>query len=201
VDPTRQWCENTAGADFAKTEGRNLKVPSYLERRFYCTTGQHTCSFDKGTFLETLRTERQPLWEAVAMLVERNSLRAICRIKQGKLQTVLHWLDLAGQHAAAISTHFLRGLHLTQAQIDALWSFVKKKQEHLQPHDPRGLGDTWIWKALAVPSPLLVVTHRSHDRSEKEATTFWVAFKARTDGRPPLFTSDKLPATDEKSLA
>ncbi len=126
MDTTKQWCENTACADFAKTAGRNLKVHSYLERRFYCTTCKHTFSFDKGTFFETLRTERQPLLEAVAMLVERNSLRAIGRIKQCKLQTVLHWLDLAGQHAAAISTHFIRGLHLTQAQIDELWTFVKK---------------------------------------------------------------------------
>jgi len=41
---------------------------------------------------------------------------------------------------------------------------------------------------------LRVVNHLSHDRSEKEATAFLAAFKARTDGRPPLFTSDKLPA-------
>jgi hypothetical protein len=38
------------------------------------------------------------------------------------------------------------------------------------------------------------VTHLSHERSEAEATAFLVAFKARTDGRAPLFTSDKLPA-------
>jgi hypothetical protein len=77
----------------------------------------------------------------------------------------------------------------------------QKKQEHLQPHDPSGLGDTWIWKAIAVPSHLRVVTYLSHDRSEKEATTFLAAFKARTDGRPPLFTSDKLPAYVEALIA
>ena len=70
----------------------------------------------------------------------------------------------------------------------------QKKQEHLQPNDPSGLGDTWIWKAIAVPSHLRVVNHLSHDRSEQEATTFLAAFKARTDAQPPLFTSDKLPA-------
>ena len=70
----------------------------------------------------------------------------------------------------------------------------QKKQEHLQPHDPSDIGDAWIWRALALPSHLRVVHHLSHDRSEKEATAFLAAFKARTDGRPPLFTSDKLPA-------
>jgi hypothetical protein len=62
------------------------------------------------------------------MLVERNSLRAISRIKHCKLRTMLHWLDLAGEQAAAVSRHFMTGLHLTQAQIDELWTFVKKNR-------------------------------------------------------------------------
>ena len=45
-----------------------------------------------------------------------------------------------------------------------------------------------------MPSHLRVVNHLSHERSEQEATTFLAALKARTDGRPPLFTSDKWPA-------
>lgn len=39
-----------------------------------------------------------------------------------------------------------------------------------------------------------MATHLSHERSEEEATTFLARFKGRTDGQPPLFTSDKLPA-------
>jgi transposase-like protein len=136
VDTPRQWCDTTSCADFAKTDGRTIKVHSYTERRYYCTTCKHTFSFDKGTFFETLRTDRQLLLDAVAMLVERNSLRAICRIKHCKLQTLLHWLDLAGQHAAAVSTHFIRGLHLTQAQIDELWTFVKKNKRTFNQTSP-----------------------------------------------------------------
>ena len=70
----------------------------------------------------------------------------------------------------------------------------QKKQEHLNPDDPSDIGDAWIWRATALPSHLRVITHLSHDRSEEEAITFLAAFKARTNGRPPLFTSDKLPA-------
>ena len=51
-----------------------------------------------------------------------------------------------------------------------------------------------MWRALALPSHLRVVTHLSHERSEEEATAFLAAFKARTDGHAPLFTSEKLPA-------
>ena len=38
------------------------------------------------------------------------------------------------------------------------------------------------------------MTHLSHERSEEEATAFLAAFKARTDGHAPWFTSDKLSA-------
>jgi len=33
---------------------------------------------------------------------------------------------LAGQHTAAVSAALIRNLHLTQVQIDELWTFVKK---------------------------------------------------------------------------
>jgi hypothetical protein len=79
--------------------------------------------------------------------------------------------------------------------------FRQKKQEHLQPDDPPGIGDAWIWRAGALPSHLRVVTHLSHERSEPEATAFLAAFKAKTDGRPPLFTSDKLPAYVQALIA
>ena len=122
----RQWCDNKACWDFAKIDARNIKVHSYVERRYYCVTCKQTFSFDKGTFFETLRTSRAILLDAVAMLVERSSLRAISRIKHCKPNSVLRWLDLAGRHAAAVNNHFIKGLHLTQAQIDELWTFVKK---------------------------------------------------------------------------
>ncbi len=54
---------------------------------------------------------------------------------------------------------------------------------------------------MALPSRLRVVTHLSHDRSEREASAFLAAFKAKTDGRPPLFTSDKLPAYTQALIA
>lgn len=128
MEPERQWCDYESCPDFGKVGTGNIKVYSYAEQRYYCTTCDHTFIADKGTFFETVRTNRQVVLEALAMLVERNSLRAISRIKHCKPNTVLHWLDLAGQHVAAVSKHFIRGLHLTQAQIDELWTFVKKNR-------------------------------------------------------------------------
>jgi hypothetical protein len=33
---------------------------------------------------------------------------------------------LAGQHAAQVSQAVIRDVHVTQAQVDELWTFVKK---------------------------------------------------------------------------
>jgi hypothetical protein len=123
-----QWCDQKFCRDFGKIGAHNIKIYSHAENRYYCATCHHTFNADKGTFFDTLRTDRNVLLDGVAMLVERNSLRAISRIQHCKPNTVLHWLDLAGQHAAAVSKHFIRGLHLTQAQIDELWTFVKKNR-------------------------------------------------------------------------
>jgi transposase-like protein len=123
-----QWCDHKACPDFGKIGTRNMKVYSYAERRYYCATCSHTFHADRGTFFDTLRTDRQVILKVVAMLVERNSLRAIGRIEHCKLATTLHWLDRAGQQAAAVSRHCITGLHLVQAQIDELWRFIKKNR-------------------------------------------------------------------------
>jgi hypothetical protein len=62
---------------------------------------------------------------------ERNSLRAIERLEHHSPNRLLHWLDLAGQHAAAVSAYFIQDWHLTQVQIDELWTFVKKTRTPL----------------------------------------------------------------------
>jgi hypothetical protein len=77
----------------------------------------------------------------------------------------------------------------------------QKTQEHLQAGDLNDLGDAWVWRASALPSRLRVVPHLSHHRREKEAGTFLAKLKARTDGRPPLLTSDKLPAYVDALIA
>ena len=121
-----QWCDNEQCRAFGKVEAGNIQIHSYAERRYYCRTCRHTFSADKGTFFETLRSDHLTVVEVLAMLGERNSLRAVERLKHHPHNAILHWVDLAGQHGAAVSTLLIRDLHLTQAQVDELWTFVKK---------------------------------------------------------------------------
>ena len=117
METQRQGCDQKSCPDRGKIGARNIKPYSPVERRYDCTTCTHTFSADKGTFFDTLRTDRHVLLDAVAMLVERNSLRAVARLTHHCPNRVLHWLALAGQHGASVSAALVRDLHLTQVQI------------------------------------------------------------------------------------
>lgn len=128
MDLKRQWCGNQDCPDFGKVEAGNIKVFSHVEQRLYCATCRRTLSADAHTFFATVRCPRSVVIKALALLSERNSLRAVSRLTPHSPNRVMHWLDLAGQQAAGLSANLISGLHLTQVQIDELWTFVKKNR-------------------------------------------------------------------------
>jgi transposase-like protein len=143
-----RWCANTTCPDYGKVGAGNLKAFSYEERRYYCATCRRTFSADKHTFFETIRSPRAAVLEALSLLSERNSLRAVARLTHHSPNRVLHWLALAGQHGAAVSAAIVRDLTLTQVQIDELWTFVKKSKPIAARRTPRmsatlGSGAPW----------------------------------------------------------
>lgn len=151
----RQWCDQKTCPDFGKMEAGNIKVFSHVEQRYYCTTCRHSFSADKHTFFATIRSPRSVVLEAVALLTERNSLRAVARLMHLSPNRILHWLDLAGQQAAAVSAERIRELHLTQVQIDELWTFVKKNKPTVSPRIRLrsaicGFGVPWLCPAACV---------------------------------------------------
>lgn len=126
MKPDQQSCANRACPDFGKSGTDNIKVYSHKERRYYCLSCGKTFSESRASVFYHLRTHRQDLLEAISMLAERNSVRGIARVKGVKPDTVLHWLEIAGKQAVTVSNQLLHNLPLSQAQIDELWTFVKK---------------------------------------------------------------------------
>jgi transposase-like protein len=122
----QRWCDNATCRDYGKVGAGNIRAFSHVERRYYCATCRRTFSEHKHTFFETLRCPRATVLEALALLVERNSLRAAARLTRHSPNRVLHWLALAGQQGAVVSAALIRDLSLTQVQIDELWTFVIK---------------------------------------------------------------------------
>jgi transposase-like protein len=159
----RQWCDQPFCHNWGQVDAGNIQVHSHVEQRLYCTTCLHTFSVDRGTFFETLRSECQAVLEILELLGERNSLRAIERLKHRSTNTVLHWLDLAGQHLAAVSAELIHDVQLRQAQVDELWTFVKKSRRIVNPttrqtRGIRGFGVRWL---CPVGSASSVISARS----------------------------------------
>src|SRR3954454_15746497 len=167
----QRWCDNAACRDYGKVGAGNIKAFRHVERRYYCATCRCTFSEDKHTFFETLRCPRATVLDALALLVERNSLRAAARLTHHSPNRVLHWLALAGQQGASVSATLIRDLSLTQVQIDELWTFVKKSKSTASRTTPLtsatcGSGAPWpcpagcAWSAISA----MTAASRRHAR-------------------------------------
>ena len=106
-------------------------------KRFMCKACGKTFSETRGTAFYKLRTPREKILRTLAMLVERGSIRATARAMGVKQETVARWLRRAAQHAEVVSDYLIRDLHLTQCQVDELWTFVKKRTR-ISPDEGRG---------------------------------------------------------------
>jgi transposase-like protein len=128
LDPSKQFCFNPDCPDYGVVGKGNTYVHSYKERRYGCHTCKRTFVESKGTMFYRLRTPPREVLDAIAQLVERGSIRGVARAKGVRPDTVIAWLRLAGEHMAQINEYLIRDLHLTQVQVDELWTFVKKSR-------------------------------------------------------------------------
>jgi len=55
-------------------------------------------------------------------------LRGVAEVMEVKLDTVRHWLKVAASQSEAVNSLLLREFKVSQVELDALWTFVKKKQ-------------------------------------------------------------------------
>jgi hypothetical protein len=85
-------------------------------------------------------------------LAEGLSIRATGRLLGVDKDTVNHWLPSLGRHCQA-------HLHLSECQLDELWTFIAKKEAHLTPLEKLEaiLGDAWVWIAFSPVCKLVPV--------------------------------------------
>src|SRR4029434_5321686 len=84
---------------------------------------------------------------AMRALAEGHSLRGTGRLVEIDKDTGCDWLDRAGRHCWAVTTYLFDTLHITECQVDALWSFVRKKEAPLTVAEKvlALYGDAWVW--------------------------------------------------------
>lgn len=162
--------------------------------RLKCTMCKRTFSIRHGTTYFGLRAGAGNYTIAMRALAEGNSLRGTGRIVDVDKDTVCDWLDRAGRHCRAVTCSLFDNLHISECQLDELWSFVRKKEAHLTAAEKvlTLYGDAWVWIAFA-PECRLVPAFVVGKRSQGNANLLLERFHAVSCGFIPFFTSDQLP--------
>ena len=130
---------------------------------------------------------------AVRALAEGNSIRATGRIVQVDKDTVCDWLTCAAQHCRLVMLYLWQNLHVTECQLDELWSFVHTKEQNLAFAKiyRETYGDAWVWLAFA-PVWRMVLAFVIGKRTQESANLLLERVAYVTDDHIPFFTSDQL---------
>jgi hypothetical protein len=90
----------------------------------------------------------------------------------------------------------MRDLHVEQAQLDELWTFVFKKEKCLSAWEKlhSEYGNTWVWTAPLIQPHKLVLSLYKVEHEEEQAVNLSQKLKAVVvNGCLPLLVSDQLP--------
>ena len=176
-------------------QGRLVKNGTYGgQPQARCQACGSSVTLRYGTAYYGLDTEPWLVEIAVRALAEGNSLRATGRSVQIDKDTACAWLSRAAQHCRRVMLYLWRNLHVTDCQLDELWSFVHTKQDNLLVAKLycETYGDAWVWLAFA-PGWRLVVAFVIGKRTQANANLLLARVVQVTDEHIPFFTSDQLP--------
>ena len=96
--------------------------------------------------------------QAIQMMVEGVSLRAITRLTGVSRTTLLKLLADAGEAFSEYQDRTLMNLPCRRVQVDEAWGFCYAKQKNVPTAKaaPEGAGDCWTWIGLCADSKLAV---------------------------------------------
>lgn len=97
-------------------------------QRFQCKGCQKTFNERKGTLFYQRKTAEQDILECLALLAEGTRISSLSRAKGIKADTILSFLREAAHHAERVEAILLNDYHISQVQIDGLWTYVGHKK-------------------------------------------------------------------------
>ena len=196
MDLTTCSCRNRQCDRYGLTGGQARLVHAGWRHgalRLECVDCRHRFSARVGTAYAGLRSPELIFQDGVRQLAEGASIRATARNIGCDKDTVAQWLPRVGRHCQRLLDYCLRDLHLTECQLDELWTFVYKKEKHLTAFEKMlgRYGDTWIWVAFD-PVHKVVPAWRVGKRSLGDATQFIKTLQTKHDAYWPFFASEDL---------
>ena len=104
------FCWRKGCQDYGKVNHGNIRRFGKTGKgvqRFQCKTCKGTFTESKGALFYRRHTPQETILDCLAMVVERNSLAAVHRMKGVKEETLLDWLREAAQHIEEIEALLL----------------------------------------------------------------------------------------------
>jgi len=137
------FCPNEQCKDHGKVAAGNIiryGKSSEGRQRFQCKSCGKTFNDRTGTLFHGRKTPVKDMMEVLAMLAEGIRIiriSSISRVKGFKADTILDWLREAARHAEQIEAVLLSEYHISQTQIDGLWTYVGRKEKKRHPRTRR----------------------------------------------------------------
>lgn len=132
-DLSHEACPNPQCELYGKTGRGNIVSNGSHPRRGGQKVRKLLCKRCGGSFCERsgtifydLRSPEEKVLMALKLLLKGMPLRGVAEVMEVKLDTVRRWLRVAAEQSEEVNALLLRELKVTQVELDALWSFVKK---------------------------------------------------------------------------
>ena len=123
--------------------------------------------------------------EAISALCEGVSIRATERLTGIHRDTIMRLGVRVGMGCAALHDQMMRDLRVNRIELDEAWSYVGKKQRKVTPEDGAGLGDQYVFLALA-DSAKAIISYCIGKRDAENTRTFVADLRARVLGAPEI---------------
>ncbi len=133
INLANYWCCYDGCSDYGKRDLGNIVIKERYGKNdramLKCRICGHCFSETRGTIFFGLNTPDDEVLKALSQLVEKGSIRGVARATGYDKNTICRWLKRAAKHCQEVNEYFLHDLHLTQVQIDEIWTFCKKTKK------------------------------------------------------------------------
>jgi transposase-like protein len=93
-------------------------------------------------------TDSEKFAQAITLMLEGMSIRAISRFTGLHKQTILSLMNTAAEKARALLDAKIQNVSPRYVQLDEMWGFVHTKDHNLGNDDPGEWGSAFLWLAL-----------------------------------------------------
>ena len=155
-------------------------------QRFKCRSCGRIFSERSFKLVAESNVDTETLLRVVNCLVEGVSVRATERLTGIHRDTILRILQVVGDRCGWLLNERIRQVRSRRVQVDEIWTYVFKKQGHLEDDDAE-MGDQYVFVAIDADSKL-AISHLVGKRDFTTAFNLIADLKSRLANRVQLTT-------------